>query len=409
MIDLKREKGSVMVYILLAITLLAIASASTYLSVVNSVKSSETRLRALQAMYAAESGIEATIYLLNQDADLIPERVYPDQTPSLNSLADDFPLTDLIPANGMAYRTWFDGNRVVAEGISESISQRIQLQLNKDASGGNYFKHAIGARGEIVINKNDKGNIDAQIIGPIRTESTAAGSIRGLNNSNLGEGNKIIVGSGGDPSTVVSGFAEDVPRVSEPDTIDYPPMTVPEEIAQMNVQDPLNNSAVIAESGVYQSVSINRNGHKLTFNTTEKPLNVYIKGDFFAVGQSEIEITGPHPVYLYVGGNVQLAGRVTTGSGSAKDFIVVGLGEDDDNQILIAGNSGVSATVYAPEYSVTAQGAGHHKGAIIANDVQFYNRCTFEYDPQCAELELGGSYSSSEGSYSILLGSWRKL
>ena len=368
------EGGYVLILSLVVLSILALTVSAAYLTATSATRSAQARLQGLQALYAAESGVQATLYLLNQG-----ERP---------TVVDSSKVSENLQlGQGVAYAAELakDGT-VKVTGRVGKVKQNLQVKVW--ATAGQVFDNLLVIQEEIEVKSNA-----AKIEGPVRTESIEEGAIN-LRDSLEGV---ITIGAGGIPEKVVSGGGGNEIRVA-PEKRTYPVVSRPGTVDR-----------------IYSDLVLS--GGELELDTSSGDLIIYVQGDVDLKGQAQITVTGPNRVVIYVGGDIKSVGRGVT-KGETDQFILIGLGETGSKSIKFAGSSKgnsdfkFNGIIYAPDYSIDVSGNGSINGALVGNSLTVTGSADLYYpEEKLADFNLFTvvDIPADLAPYTVQAGSWRKL
>ena len=349
------EDGYVLILSLVVLSILALTVSAAYLTATSATRSAQSRLQGLQALYAAESGVQATLYLLNQG-----ERP---------TVVDSSKVSENLQlGQGVAYAAELakDGT-VKVTGRVGKVKQNLQVKVW--AAAGQVFDNLAAVKGKINVTSNN-----STITGPIRTDSRKESDVYLKNPQNFN--GVITIGAG----------EREYPEVSPPETVDR----------------------------VYSN--LNLSGHRnLNLDTSSGDLVIYVHGDVDISGQSQIIVTGSHRVILYVGGNVNIAGKGVTVA-EPNQFILIGTG--DTGKIHFSGSKEsnydfkFNGIIYAPDYSIDVNGGGSINGALVGNSLTVTGNADLYYpEEKLADFNLFTvvDIPADLAPYTVQAGSWQKL
>ena len=204
------------------------------------------------------------------------------------------------------------------------------------------------------------GGSNKSSAGEMATDSTQAGGVSLNGNAKIN--GSVLVGYGGDPSTVVtvnhatitgtrSNLSEDW---STPD-----PVTTPETHTDTTINVSGNNTVTLA-AGVYHVASISISGNAKIVTTGA--VQIYVEGSISITGNG-IVVPNNHPANL-------LLYSVNSGN------------------VSIAGNGSFYGGIYAPNSAVTASGNGDVFGAVIAKTYAQSGNSSTHFDLALRDLTV---------------------
>jgi hypothetical protein len=263
------------------------------------------------------------------------------------------------------------------------------------------FDHAILTKSNLVLksgttvdgyNSQDPLDTDADVV--IGTQSTSASSI--VLNTGVTVNGDIVVGAGGDPSTVIkdlgatttglqyAGTAQDpLPRITAPTALF-------DRHADISVQ---GNTATLtpADSGQYSQIVLKQGTVPAILEISGGDVVLHITGDI-QLGQScEIIVKDGSTLTLYVDGNIHC--RESSGinpdqpTQDAKVIQVYATGEGAQLFDLKA-KSQWTGVVYAPNAAVNLYAGGDVYGSIVADTFEYKAGGNYHYDEALRQAQV---------------------
>lgn len=223
-----------------------------------------------------------------------------------------------------------------------------------------------------------------QTTAPVGTNSTAAGAVSLVGNATV-NGN-VIIGPGGNPSTVIAGSGTYTgSALPEGTALNLPQITSP--ISGTGTAFSLSGGSQTLSPGVYTSVSATGNSHLTLTSGT-----YYVKGDVKIGGNSALVIQASSgPVILYVDGNFDSSsGTINNLSGIPSNFQIYGT--DSSAKLDISGGTAAYLVAYARNATVSVTGNGDVYGGLIGSDVRMVGSGAVHYDQAVKSVAIGATY-----------------
>jgi acetyltransferase-like isoleucine patch superfamily enzyme len=263
------------------------------------------------------------------------------------------------------------------------------------------FDHAILTRSTLVLksgtsvdgyNSQDPLDTDADV--DIGTQSTSAASI--VLNAGVTVNGDVVVGAGGDPSTVIKDLGATTTGLQYAGTTQdpLPRITAPTDLldrhADISVQ---GQTAVLtpAGSGQYSQIVLKQGTVPAQLEITGGDVVLHVTGDI-QLGQScEIIVKEGSTLTLYVDGNIHC--RESSGinpeypTQQVQTLQVYATGESTQLFDLKA-KSQWTGVVYAPNASVNLYAGGDVYGAFVADTFEFKAGGNYHYDEALREAQV---------------------
>jgi hypothetical protein len=350
--------------------------------------------REIEARSAADAGLARAIFEMNKQLKVKPwtEVALPEvkgQTLANCSGTYSYTVTGDITS----------GHAVQSTGISGL--GRAQRTMNSTLRLQGPFECAIVSRASLVLKSNtliDGYNSSDPTItdveAKIGTNSTLADQI--VLNSGVKVDGSILVGVGGDPSTVIkdlggqSGF-----RYPMSEDIYLPPVTPP-ALPDMGTDIYVKGTTLNvtpAASGTYTDIDVLRKGSDITAQygilvISGGDVVLHITGDILLGQGCELIVKDGSSLKLYVDGNIIC--REGSGIGNEGDpgsLRIYGTGDGLQTFDLKAKTTW-SGAVYAPNADVTLYANGDVYGSVIGNNFEFKAGGNFYYDEALKEVSV---------------------
>lgn len=442
----RSQRGSLLIVAMLLCAVIGISLASYLKLARTSALISNRALYNNGAMNLAETGLEESMYAINQ---MVANNAYawPGWT------------NDGTASNSSAWRKWtgytFDQNttgtvrvyvynytgiaapKIIARSTitlggagGAPIEKWIEVDLNKTSK----FANGLVAKQTITFNGNN-ATVDSWNSDPDSNPATAAvkysattmrdngsvGSISvavgavGVNNADIfgyaaTGGSAVSVGSQGKvgpfgtangviaPGHTSTNFSASFDPVSAP-TASYIAISSITSTTTL----PRGSDSPAADGIYYYSAGqVNFNnaalnitaGQKVVLQLTNSSTGISIGG-----GSGAINIGTGGQLQVYTAGDIAIAGNGVANGGTTDaaanqpiNFQIWGTKTSGTQNIQIAGNGVLSGIIYAPQGSVKINGNGSVAGSVVANDITVVGNALFHYDESLANFGGGNPY-----------------
>ncbi len=351
------------------------------------------RIKATQALYCADSGIEYARFRLSNKAEWI------------SSNWGRIPVGDIGAAEvQFIYSVGSTAGRVISTGIAGNISRRIEAVIDYEVSP---FERAVCGVGSIQASGNATtncydgaagpydegsatgcGDIASNVIINLRGNTNIQGNVTDGGNLNM-KGNANIQGdvtTGGKVNlrgkAAITGSITDnvnpAPSPCDPAIID-----IDDKVAQAAV----NNDNRLIDPGYLTGTEFRINGNKsVTF-----PAGTYYFTDFRVSGQATVNIAAGDTVNIYFSGagpfNITGHGTVNVSDNTARLRIY----SNSSAKIKLSGNSSFAGTVFSPYADIKLAGNNIIYGAIFAKGIHLSGNTKLHYDTSLTDAGGGGN------------------
>ncbi len=449
--DAGRNRGSVLIVALIFAALIAIAIGS-YLNLgTSAIQLSHRALYNNAAMNLAETGLEEGMWSINQILEDNSDAwtnwttvgtndrrrtfgpfsleqgvtgsviVYVQNAPASSSSSGAAPIihtraTITLP-RGPAIEKWITveltrrslfangllaKNSITFSGNNATVDSYDSRQgaYNADLGSGQYNRYAEGPAASMSVQADtfNLGNADIYGYVSVGTTTVDAGLNVGPNGTVSGTlGQQGVI----DYDRTTPNFTANLVDATAPASSSYTSNPIINSIGNLTL--PRVTDVATTESGGKQVYYITANSISLSGNnhlTIAADKNVVIiltptTGTAVSVsGNASIQIQSGASLHMYTEANVSIAGNGVANHSSNKpeNFMLWGTRSSSaasPQSISISGNGVLSAVVYAPNASVSANGggsSGHIQGAIVGNTITVNGGSAFHYDMALAEM-----------------------
>jgi len=346
----------------------------------------------ITARCAADAGLTIALYEMNQKLQVTPwdDSSLPQAT-NISLAGSDNEVCSYTVENDPV-----DGYTITSIGgvgqASRGVSATIELQ--------GLFEHAILTKASLILksgtlidgyNSLDPLDTDADV--DIGTQSTADSSI--ILNSGVTVDGDIVVGLGGNPSTVIKDLGATMTggQYSAMEEDYLPDIDAPSDLFDMLTDISVTGTTTTitpADNGKYSQISIKNGATAGVLEISGGDVVLYITGDI-QLGQScEIIIKDGSTLTLFVDGDIHC--RESSGinpelaSQPADSLHIYGTSESPQAFDLKA-KSQWTGVVYAPNANVNLYANGDAYGAIVANNFEFKSGGNYHYDEALRNID----------------------
>lgn len=432
----RKDKGIVLVFILMAAVFGSIIAYSFFITSSASYKGESLRICDTQGLKTTESGINYVLYKLNTGYSL---SVGSSTTITGTDGKGSFVVT-LTRIDNELYRANSTGTYTMA---SNTCSHEIETYIIKRIKS--IFTYGLFSDGDLTFVGNplvdsynsDNGTYPSQAT---NVDTEHGGVLYANTNGDIGTNENISMTSNvlvyGDASygptgtiffgigSYIAGTTSQLPEKLLLPAFDFPPAPetnnndlIPQAIynpAQKKIQVTKGNYTL--PTGTYYINELTMSGNNSKLNISDNS-TLYITNSLSMVGSSQLVI-GNNVTIVVVGntsvsGNGQLTinGKTTFYGGG--DFSITGNGfvntlEKPDklqiylstnsfttqDKVIFSGNANYYGTLYAPYADVHVGGNAATFGSIIGGKIKYNGNANFHYDEDLANIEFGYQYWS---------------
>lgn len=381
----KRPKGAILALIMIVVLLLSMTS----LALIR--VGTEARLRTVKsvsevsARFAADAGIERTLYLMNNRLEVGTWTL--DDVPTYSA--------ETLTASNGDYTVTYTGDlssgyTVTSVGHSGGQTKTVRAMIELTSMFAEDF--AILTRGALIVKNNSKisgyNSADLSEDGVpvcIGTLSILDNSVIIGNNGQI-DGD-VYIGPGGDPDDVVSlGTNTDVAgeTFSMPQGYNLPTISPPDYVASKGSISGKNVTLTSSDSGKYNSINISNNG-KLEI---DGDVTLYITGDIELDNNVEIQIDSDDSLKLYFDGDFLTKNKAGINNLSQVPSRAMLFGTGEDQKIELNNTNDLYSAVYAPNADMEIFNKIDIYGSIIVGSVDIKNTADIYYDKALKEVSL---------------------
>lgn len=254
--------------------------------------------------------------------------------------------------------------------------------------------------------KNDDGSVGSisVSVGSVAVQNADIFGYVATGGSPATVGSNGLVGPFGTTSgTIAAGhsstdFSASFDNVTAPTTATY------NSIAAITTTTTLPGAVAAAADGKYyiscDSVNFNNKALNITAGM-EVILKLTNTGTAISIGggSGAINIGLAAKLIIYTDGDISIAGNGVMNGGTTTatanqpiNCQIWGTKTTGTQNITIAGNGALSATVYAPQGSIKINGNGDVLGSIVGNDITVVGNALFHYDESLSDFGAGNPY-----------------
>ncbi len=421
--DNPRRRGSATVAVLVSMLILAAVVMSALVGTSSSAAMSRGALGRVQALYAAESGVNRTLWEVAYGGE-----AWTGWT-SLSDGAKQY-VGSVTDADGnalAAYTTQITDpeqstSTITSVGSRETgydtslINREVRVAIERSGGGGGWFQWGVYASESIKVRSlamidsydSSQGSYwatrgsDAQVA----VNSTQPGAIS-VGGWGVIKGD-AYVGSEGDPESgitgSVTGSKSALTSGGEPPVVEAP-TDITHDVGTINVQP--RGTTTISRDTVCDSLLM-KNDAELNISGD---VRLYVRGDFEAMNGVRIKIPAGSSLTIYVGGSfvIKNGAIVNWTTRVPKQCIIYGLETCDEITMMNAAL--VYAAVYAPQAKFTCHNGAFLYGAMVVNEADFKHGAALHFDKAVGDLAPdtlpagGRGDDGGDGPWSIR--SWR--
>ena len=264
------------------------------------------------------------------------------------------------------------------------------------------FDHAILTRNSLILKSgtsidgyNSQDPLDTDVDLVIGTQSTSAASI--VLNTGVTVDGDIVVGAGGDPSTVIKDLGATTTGLQYADTAQdpLPRITAPTDLFDKHTDISVQGGQTVvltpAGNGQYSQIVLKQGTTPARLEISGGDVVLHITGDI-VLGQScEIIIKDGSTLTLYADGNINC--RESSGINpeySTQPVQTLQLYATGQSTQLfdLKAKSQWTGVVYAPNASVNLYAGGDVYGAFVADTFEFKAGGNYHYDEAIREVQV---------------------
>jgi len=217
--------------------------------------------------------------------------------------------------------------------------------------------------------------------GDVGTNSTDAGKLGVGNGSIYGD---AIVGTGGDPNTVIT--SQKWGKITGSKTV------LSEPFLMHSVTDPGHEISIGAISSS-QTISVDTRVDSIKIAsqniiTISGDVVLYVDGDIHISGQAKIDIPVGSSLTIYASGTTHMAGRSIVNQNAKPENLIV-YGTDDCKDVHFSGQTAFYGAIYAPKADFKLLGQADIFGSIICKTVDMKGQGNIHYDEHLNDLGSG--------------------
>jgi hypothetical protein len=244
----------------------------------------------------------------------------------------------------------------------------------------------------IVDGYNSQDPFDTDFKANIGTQSTAESSII-LNSGVIVEGD-VIVGLGGDPSTVIKDMGATTGDQFGGTEYDPLPLIIPPELPYMGVDITATGETVIlspADNGQYGNITVAKGETVGVLDISGGDVVLYISGNIELGESCELVVRDDSSLTLYIDGDIHCRTNSAVNNEIPPEdpmkFQLFGTAESTQ-YFDIKAKTTWSATIYAPNADVDLYANGDFYGSVVANNFELKAGGNYHYDEALREVEV---------------------
>ena len=382
---LNRTSGSVLVLVLLVVLISFIIGTGLLALGTQSRVASINQVQEMMARSAADAGLERAVQEINNA--VVAKTWSTSVAPDVSNAA--LPYTDSVYSVKTVYDAT-DGYQIVSVGTDRNRTRTVNAILRLKG----LFENAIQCRDNIILKAGtvidtidstismDPADCDEKAI--IGTNSVEADSVI-LNNGVVVDGD-VVVGVGGDTSTVIKDLGATVDRsYALSSSVEFPPVSAPSLFGPDTTIGVQTGEKTIGPGGDYSATG-RFSGISLKNGTTLKVIGdctLYITGNVDMGQSSEIILDASKNAKLtiYLDGDWVSDNNsgINNETSSPSTFKLYGTGPVGQ-AIDIKAKGEFYGVIYAPDADLTMFSGGNIYGSFVTNNFELKNPAKFLYD-----------------------------
>lgn len=377
-----RKTGSTMPLVLLAmIILLALGTGVLNLGLRGRILS--TRMASeIVARSAADAGLAKVVFEMNEGLKVKPwdDSILPEGT-------DEELLNCNATFSYIATGDAADGYFVESAGRSHWAEKQVSCDLGLQGP----FEAAVFA--DNLLSLYNGTTVDWYNYGAddhflaVGTNSREAGAIE--LKSGVTVNGDVVVGVGGEPSTVIDNHGATVTGTSyaSRQKYDLPSIVVPPWLDALPLRWPIDETITLTTSGKYSGINL-KPGRILTI---DGPVSLYCVGDMTLGNLAEVRIVDANPdasLTLFLGGDYEGKNDSTLNNltRDPKRLRIYCL--DSCISMKLKNSTTFYGAIYAPKADVTFNNSTAAYGAVVAQNFEQKNSAAFYYDASLRDVSL---------------------
>jgi Tfp pilus assembly protein PilX len=399
------KHGSI-VFSLLLVLVLTMLGAALLLRSVNENKVASRTTHSAQAFWLAESGIQQTIWDINQNnCTGFVRQGTATACVACNNCGTGNKTMAVSVAGAGDYDVVMDVNNTTATSTgyypSRTNAKKIQRRVQATFGQTSPFTYGVFAQGQVTLANNtfidsynsSLGNYDpvtnSGTNGDVGSNGTTAGIISIGSNISVGggvstaTGGTVTVGNG----TVITGGIS-----TQPTAVTLTPVQVPASLTNLASGGTLSvagNGTVNLGGGNYKYTNLNM-GNNSTLNVTGNVALYFTGATSVTTGNGvHINLNSGGSLKVYVDGVLTLPNNVTfTNPGNKAENFQVYSTYTGTNGISIGNNGPLGVALYAPQTNVSIANNGDLYGSIIGKTVLVNNGSAIHFDETLNNLPV---------------------
>ncbi|MDI3531305.1 MAG: hypothetical protein PWP60_1154 [Candidatus Atribacteria bacterium] len=361
---LPKEHGSVMVAVLALVGAVAIILGAASTLTTSGYRKALIAARQLQALYAAEAGIEDFLYKKNNGIDISTNKVGEEESNYVFQIEDFTFKYPKIPSDTMDF-----------VGISSGIAKTITCNFEEEPSMPAVFRNALASEtdleltGNSLIRSSDENKIHGNVYAHHDIEAKGNTYISGAAISAYGT--VTIRGNATIEQGILEGEAyyQEIPEVTEEMRITW----MNKAQSGTNYSDDLtysgNNNLNLSNTFIDGNLHLTGNTHI----TLENNAVVYIRGNLHINGNASVKGQG----IFIVEGTITLNGNMEHVLNQPASVAFVSL---SDGESTINGNGEVTGVFFAPNGTIKIAGNSQIFGSVVGEEIKFTGNADIVYN-----------------------------
>jgi hypothetical protein len=362
----------VMLTLLLTLTSLALAGLAQQARLRSVKKTAQ-----IAARFAADAGIERTVYRMNADLQA--------GTWTLNEVPTY--TNEQLAACNADYTVTFDGSlqsgyRITSVGKSGRASHTVRVLVELRSPFSEDFavltRNFLNMKNKSTISGYDSGDLSqTNVPVAVGTLSKKDGSIN-IKNAAVIEGD-VYVGPDSDPDKVISmknrsSITGEIFVMPTPKNL--PVVTAPDFIGSKGKISGKNITLTTADSGKYTQINISNKGKLLI----DGDLVLYVTGDVSLDNSAELNVKNGSTLKLYFDSDIDLKNGAEIANDSKIPSSVQLFGTGVNQTINLKNSSDLYGVIYAPDADMVVHNKTDIYGSFIVDNFELKNSGDVYYD-----------------------------
>lgn len=389
----RKNKGAILTLMVMLVLLLSLSSLALMRVGRDARIRTVKNVTAVTARFAADAGIERTLYQMNKMLEAGTWTT--DDVPTFNAE----PLT----ACDADYTVTYSGNSAsgyVLTSVGQCGNATETVRVTIELSSPFADDYAVLTQSDLSMkskstvsgyNSSDPSATDISIA--IGTLSTKDNSID-IKNHTVVEGD-VYIGVGGDPEDVVE-LKNDSSVEGEifvmPMTYDLPVITPPDYVASKGGLSGNNITLGTSDSGKYSDISVSTKGQL----EVSGDVTLYVTGDITLNNSAELTVSEGSSLTVYFDGDIEAKNDSSITNEAKIPSKIQLYGTGTNQEIDLRNSNDLYGVVYAPNAAMTVHNKVDIYGSFIVGEFEIKNSGDVYYDTALKDAEFDEQTMSFE-------------